>query len=228
MSWTQLHAAVPSEYDLPSPGRPRTRVLPHHRDRRAEPLRAPPGHPPGARLLVAAVCAVSDAVLIAARRLGSRLRAHGGPVAHRCRAVGAVRPSWSCYGLLAARRAWRPSGQALGAADAQAATAGDPGAGTRHGRSRHTTSRPGDRGRSSHSRPSRRAHRPRPDLAEPPRLPRHRLPPGNGRQHARRRALALRRRSDGGQRDWFFALAIGARYLGRWLERHGLGASSTR
>ena len=65
---------------------------------------------------------------------------------------------------------------------------------------------------------ARRAHLPRADLAEPARLPRHRLPARLDRVHPRRRPLALRRSapssraSRGSSRS-----AFGARYLGRWL-----------
>jgi len=80
-------------------------------------------------ILVAAICAVSDAVLIALGVSGVGFVLTAVPwLIDVVRWAGAA--FLVVYGLLAARRAWRPSGHALGAADAQAATAGDPGAGT--------------------------------------------------------------------------------------------------
>ncbi|RAZ33386.1 LysE/ArgO family amino acid transporter [Microbacterium sp. SMR1] len=69
-------------------------------------------------LLVATICAVSDAVLIVAGVTGLGLLVEGVPwLVPVVRWAGAA--FLLAYGLLAARRAWRPSGQAL---DAHAAT----------------------------------------------------------------------------------------------------------
>lgn len=74
-------------------------------------------------VLVATICAVSDAVLIVLGVSGVGLVLHAVPwLVDAVRWAGAV--FLVCYGLLAARRAWRPSGAALrvGEAEAEAST----------------------------------------------------------------------------------------------------------
>jgi L-lysine exporter family protein LysE/ArgO len=79
-------------------------------------------------VLVAAICAISDAALIAVGVSGVGLVLHAVPwLIDVVRWAGAV--FLVGYGLLAARRAWRPSGHTLEAEGAGAATSDDtPGA----------------------------------------------------------------------------------------------------
>src|SRR5918993_3846816 len=72
--------------------------------------------------LVAAICAISDAVLIAVGVSGVGLVLNAVPwLIDVVRWAGAV--FLVGYGLLAARRAWRPSGTALHVSDADAGDA---------------------------------------------------------------------------------------------------------
>jgi len=83
-------------------------------------------------LLVAAICAVSDAVLIALGVSGVGLVLAAVPWL-----IDVVRWAGAAflvgYGLLAARRAWRPSGQTLAVADADFPVPGSPPADDRTG-----------------------------------------------------------------------------------------------
>lgn len=79
-------------------------------------------------VLVATICAVSDAVLIALGVSGVGLVISAVPwLVDVVRWAGAV--FLVVYGLLAARRAWRPSGHTLEAEGSAAAGASEPGAG---------------------------------------------------------------------------------------------------
>ncbi|HKP06445.1 MAG TPA: LysE family transporter, partial [Microbacterium sp.] len=70
-------------------------------------------------LAVAAICAISDAVLIALGVSGIGLVLQAVPwLVDVVRWAGAL--FLVAYGVLAARRAWRPSGQTLGGDDAAA------------------------------------------------------------------------------------------------------------
>ena len=88
-------------------------------------------------VLVAAICAISDAALIALGVSGVGLVLHAVPwLIDVVRWAGAV--FLVGYGLLAARRAWRPSGHTLGAREAvprapRVPTAVAPGRGLRRG-----------------------------------------------------------------------------------------------
>ena len=155
---------------------------------------------------VAAICALSDLALIivGVSGIGAVLQAVPWLV-DVIRWAGAA--FLVVYGLLAARRAIRPSGEALVAEDARVDPAVDAGDGCRERRGsgrppargiRHrlggTAHRDRTRdGAAHHDARSRGAHLPRAHLAEPARVPRHGVPARLGREHARRRPVGVRR-----------------------------------
>lgn len=181
-------------------------------------------------LVVAAICAASDAVLIVLGVSGIGLVLHAVPwLVDVARWAGAV--FLVGYGLLAARRAWRPSGAALDAADPAAGSARPEGATPRAGV--HDAAAPGPAGPAGAADGG--AASPRVATA-----PRTRLVP------VMLTCLALTwlnphvyldtvfllgtvANSHGDDRwifaagaiiasiVWFFGLALGARYLSRWL-----------
>ena len=88
-------------------------------------------------LVVATICAVSDAALIALGVSGIGLVLQAVPwLVDVVRWAGAA--FLVVYGLLAARRAWRPTGDVLGGPD-------DPDAAARAGRAARGTTSPGSR-----------------------------------------------------------------------------------
>ncbi|MET0736104.1 MAG: LysE/ArgO family amino acid transporter [Microbacterium sp.] len=86
-------------------------------------------------LVVAAICAASDAALIALGVSGVGLVLHAVPwLIDVVRWAGAA--FLVVYGLLAAKRAWRPSGEALEVTETVPVTAAGPAAGTTRTRTR--------------------------------------------------------------------------------------------
>lgn len=170
-------------------------------------------------IAVAAICAVSDALLIALGVSGIGLVLQAVPwLVDAVRWAGAL--FLVAYGLLAARRAWRPSGQALRAGDDPGAPGGPAGLGD---------------GAPAHARRGAASTSPAATAAAPARL----LPValtclaltwlnphvyldtvfllgtvanthGDARWLFAAGAMA-------GSVMWFFGLAFGARLLGRWL-----------
>ena len=160
---------------------------------------------------VAAICALSDLALIVVGVSGIGAVLTAVPwLVEVVRWAGAA--FLVVYGCLAARRAIRPSGEVLVAGDGSGGcrcgdgcrgATGCRGRDTRGIRSLSRRDRctlgdetDADLDRASHRTRRGRADLPRADLAQPARLPRHRVPARLGREHARRRAMGVRPRRE--------------------------------
>jgi L-lysine exporter family protein LysE/ArgO len=154
---------------------------------------------------VALVCALSDAALIALGVSGLGALLHAVPwLIDAVRWAGAA--FLTVYAALAARRRC--------AAEARRSTP------------RHPPSRPISFGRVRRDRDPHAlaiapragaAHLSRADLAEPARVPRHGVPAGFGRRAHGETRWVFAAGAVLASFMWFFALALGARSLGRWL-----------
>jgi len=169
-------------------------------------------------ILVAAICAISDATLIALGVSGVGLVLHAVPwLIELVRWAGAA--FLVGYGLLAARRVWRPSGDALGAREADADSAAAGAAGTSSG---PTAARLSRRSGTTVARTATRALpvamtclaltwlNPHVYLDTVFLIGSVANTHGDARWIFATGAMVA-------SFVWFFALALGARYLGRWL-----------
>ena len=160
-------------------------------------------------LLVATICAVSDAVLIALGVSGVGLVLAAVPwLIDVVRWAGAA--FLLAYGLLAARRAWRPSGHALEVTDSEAAGGGAARA-AEHGAAARTAVRA-----STRALPVALTCLALTWLNPHVYLDTVFLLGTVANTHDDARWL-FAAGAMAASLVWFFALAIGARYLGRWL-----------